>query len=201
VNARGYPGFVTTCADRLVVRPRPWKLALYLLGAVVFVVIGVLLMMSGSVSGFLAGVLAVAFFGGVLVLVIVNARTRRLALTPEGIEHGGTIPWADVESVGVVKDPTTMVALRLHSYDRYLASQTADGAQEARRTIRFLKPFAHLFRMIPSMRRYAAVQGQADELRWNRETYGFDIGISPVWLDRSPSAFAELVERYRRQCG
>ncbi|WP_146231734.1 STM3941 family protein [Lentzea atacamensis] len=192
---------MTTCADRLVVRPRPWKLALYLLGAVVFVVAGVWLMSSGDAGAFVAGALSVAFFGGLLVLVIVNARTRRLTLTPEGIDIGGTIPWADVESVGVVKHPTTMVALRLYSYDRYLASQTADGTREAKRTIRFLKPFAHFFRMIPSMRRYAAVQGQADELRWNRETYGFDIGISPAWLDRSPGSFVDLVERCRRQCG
>lgn len=184
-----------------MVRPRPWKLALYLLGAVVFVVAGGWLMLSGDAGAFVAGALSVAFFGGLLVLVIVNARTRRLALTPEGIEHGGTIPWADVESVAVVKHPTTMVALRLHSYDRYLASQTADGTREAKRTIGFLKPFAHVFRMIPAMRRYTAVQGQGDELRWNRDMYGFDIGISPAWLDRSPSAFVELVERYRRQCG
>lgn len=184
-----------------MVRPRPWKLALYLFGALAFVVLGVLLMMSGSVSGFITGVLGVAFFGGGTVLVAVNARTRRLVLTPEGFEHGGTIPWADVESVEVVKSPATMVVLRLHSYDRYLASQTPEGTREAVRTIRFLKPFMHVFRMIPSMRRYTEVQGQADELRWNRETYGFDIGISPAWLDRSPRAFAELVERYRRQCG
>lgn len=184
-----------------MVRPRPWKLALYVLGALVFVAVGVLLMMSGSISGFVAGALAVAFCGGVLVLVAINARTRLLALTPEGIELGGTIPWADVESVEVVEHPATMVALRLHSYDRYLASQTADGTREAMRTIRFLKPFMHVFRMIPSMRRYIDVQGQADELRWNRETYGFDIGISPVWLDRSPRAFADLVDRYRCRCG
>ncbi|MFS8097548.1 DUF2982 domain-containing protein [Lentzea alba] len=189
---------MTTSADRLVVRPRPWKLALYLFGAVVFVVIGVLLLMSGSVSGFIAGLLGIAFFGGLLVLVVANASARRMALTRDGFEfQGGVIPWADVESVGVVKDPTTMVALRLHSRERYLASLSREGAREANRTIRFLKPFAHVLRAIPSMRRFTEVDGQGDQLRWNRDTYGYDIGISPVWLDRSPGDFAELLERYR----
>ena len=59
MNTCGYPGLVTTCADRRVVRLGPWKLALYLLGAVVFVVIGVLLMMSGSAGAFIAGALSV----------------------------------------------------------------------------------------------------------------------------------------------
>ncbi|ANZ41110.1 hypothetical protein BBK82_39130 [Lentzea guizhouensis] len=189
---------MTTDPDRLVVRPRPWKLALYALGAFVFVVIGSYLLRSGGVLGFVFGALAIAFFAGGFVFVLLPARKRGLAhltLTRDGLElsSGGRIPWADVGSVDVVDHPTKMVTLRLNSYDAYLASGPDDSAR-----LGFLRPFAHVLRMVPSLKRFATeVRGPADELRWNRETYGFDIGISPMWLDRSPREFVELVESYR----
>ena len=89
--------------------------------------------------------------------------------------------------------PAKMVTLRLNSCDAYLASNP-----DTRATLGFLRPFAHALRMVPVLKRFATgVHGPADELRWNRETYGFDLGFSPLWLDRSPRGFAELVERYR----
>lgn len=188
-----------TDADRLVVRPRPWKLALYALCALVFVVIGVFLLDSDSISGVVVGVLSIAFFGGGLVFVVLYTRKRgvaQLTLTSDGLElaSGGRIPWADVESAYVADQPAKMVALRLHSYDRYLASDPDDSAR-----LGFLRTFAHVFRMVPSMKRFATeTEGTADELRWNRDTYGFDLGFSPMWLDRSPDDFVALVERYRR---
>jgi hypothetical protein len=190
---------VTTCPERLVVRPRPWKLALYALGALVFVVIGVALLDSGSIAGFFLGLLSIAFFGGGMVLVALNARRRGLAqltLTRDGLElsSGGRIPWADVESVGMAYRPAQMVVLRLRDYDSYLASNPDTSA-----TLKFLRPFAHVFRVVPSYKRFATeVHGPADELRWNRETYGFDLGFSPMWLDRPPREFVDLVERYRQ---
>jgi len=181
-----------------VVQPKPWKLALFALGAFVFVVIGSFLLRSGGVAGFVFGALAIAFFAGGFVFVVLPARNRglaRLVLTRDGLElpSRGRLPWADVESVDVVATPTRMVTLRLNSYDAYLASCPDDGAR-----LGFLRPFAHVLRMLPALKRFATeVRGPADELRWNRETYGFDVGISPMWLDRPPRAFVELVERYR----
>ncbi len=176
--------------------------ALFALGTFVFVVIGSFLLRSGGIAGFVFGALVIAFFTGGFVLVVLPARKRGLAhltLTRDGLElaSGGRIPWADVESVDVVDHPAKMVTLRLRSYDAYLASGPDNGAM-----LGFLRPFAHVLRVVPALKRFATeVRGPADELRWNRETYGFDVGVSPMWLDRSPHEFVDLVERYRLGAG
>jgi hypothetical protein len=189
--------------DRHVVRPRPWKLVLYLLGFLVFIAVSGFMIVTGNVLVVVVGLVGIAFFGGGLVMVVVFVARRglsHLTLTRAGVRlrSGGTIPWADVEEVGVTKEPTTMVWLRLRDHDRYLASIPPDGARESGVTIGFLKPFAHLLRFIPAMRRYAKqVRDHADELVWNRQHFGFEVGISPAWLDRSPDRFVALLERYR----
>lgn len=151
-----------------MVRPRPWKLALYLLFAVLLVALGVLLLWAGSV---LIGLLSIVFFGCGTVWVIVKTLQRgtsQLTLTREGIEPatGGLIPWRDVESVGVVYRPTKMVVLRLHDHDGYLETLPRRGIQ-------------------------------GGMLRFNRRTFGHDMGFSPAWLDRSPEDFADLLEQWR----
>jgi hypothetical protein len=194
--------------ERHPVRPRPGKLILFVLGCLLFVGLGLWMAIMGGLIAKIAGLVAIAFFGGGLLLVMLVAIRRggltQLTLTESGIEvaDGGTIPWSDVESVGVTTGSGNMVWLRLHSYDRYLASMTEQGRRQAGWRIRFLKPFAHLLRLVPLLRRYAdQVRGPEDELRWNREHFGYDLAYSTVWLDRSPEKFAELLERYHRASG
>jgi hypothetical protein len=192
--------------DRHVVRPKPGKLIGFLLLSLMFVALSVWLVLAGSVIAVVAGILAIAFFGGGLILVVVLAFRRgglsQLTLTPTGIEtaEGATVPWSDVEEVGATSGSGKMVWLLLNSYNRYAASMTARSRREAGWKIRFMKPFAHLLRFLPLMRRYAdRVRNPEDELAWNREHFGYDIGISTAWLDRSPEEFVELLERYRRE--
>jgi hypothetical protein len=191
--------------ERHVVRPKPGRLIGFLLLCLMFVGLSVWLVLTGGVIAVIAGVLAIAFFGGGLILVLVLAFRRgglsQLALTPTGIEtaEGATVPWSDVEEVGVTSGSGKMVWLLLNSYQRYADSMTARGRREAGWKIRFMKPFAHLLRFLPPMRRYAdRVRDPADELAWNREHFGYDLGISTAWLDRSPEEFVELLEHYRR---
>jgi hypothetical protein len=194
--------------ERHPVRPRAGKLILFLLGSLVFVALGVWMVMAGGLIAKIAGVVSIAFFGGGLVLVTLVAIRRggltQLTLTGHGIEvaDGGTIPWSDVESAGVTHGSGSMVWLRLASYDRYLASMTEHGRSASRWRIGFMKPFTHLLRFIPFLRRYAdQVRSPEDEMRWNRQHFDYDLAFSTVWLDRPPERFVELLEHYHRVSG
>lgn len=190
--------------ERHPVRPRPAKVSLFVLGCLAFVAVGTWLVITGGIIAIIAGLLAITFFGGGLLLVMVAAFARggltQLTLTRSSIEvaDGGTIPWSDVEEVGAAEG--SMVWLRLSSYDRYLASTTDQGRRAATRKIRFMKPFTHLLRFLPLMRRYAdGVRSPEDEMRWNRQHFGYDLAFSTAWLDRPQQQFVELLERYRRE--
>jgi hypothetical protein len=179
-----------TISDRLVVRPRAGRLPRYAAGIVVFVAVGVWLVVAGGVVAKVFGVLAVLFFGGGGLVMAVGALRNglsKVALTHEGVEPaaGGTVPWQDVEAVGVVTTPATVVWLRLSSYDRYLASLPADRPA--------IDPAVGLSRLGKGKGRHG------DMLRWNRQRFGYDLALSPAWLDRPAPAFAELLERYRGQ--
>lgn len=112
--------------DAHVVRPEPGRLALVLAGCVAFVAGSVWMVATGGVVAVVAGLVGIAFFGGgALVTAVVAARRglSKLTLTPAGLEvtGGGTAPWADIEDVGLVTAPATMVAVRLRAYERYAA--------------------------------------------------------------------------------
>jgi hypothetical protein len=192
--------------DRYVVRPKAGKLILYVLLAAAFVVVGVFLIAVGDFGAVLVGLLSIAFFGGGSVFAAVSVKRRgglsQLTLTRTGIEFaaGGTVPWRDVESVGVTAEPTKLVGIRLRSYDGYLTSLTPEGRRDADRLIRFMKPFAHLLRQEePSVGGFAdEARDLASVLAWSRRQFGYDFGISPAFLDRSPELFVELLERYRQ---
>lgn len=186
--------------ERHVVRPKAHKLAVGVLGSVAFVALGGWLLTLGSVVGFVIGLLSIAFFGGAgLYTAVVSVRQglAKMTLTPGGIElaSGGTVPWQDVEAVAVVKAPTTVVAIRLRTYDRYLASLPAGGTR-ADGLARVLAPVAQL--LVRGSTRGARLRDRHDELRWTRENYGFDLGFSPAWLDRPAAEFVQLLEHYRR---
>lgn len=190
--------------ERHVVRPRPRKLLLTLLGCVAFVAVGIWMLSSGDLGGIVVGLLAVAFFGGVGVYAVVTSVRQGLAkltLTPSGLElaSGGTVPWPDVEATGVVTEPTTMVWLRLRSYDRYLDSIPDGRAAKADGISRVLTPVAQL--LLRGTARGARMRDQGDQLRWTREHFGYDLAFSPAWLDRPAAEFAELLERYRQAAG
>jgi hypothetical protein len=178
--------------ERLVIRPRSGRLVTYLVGIVAFVVLGGWLVVSGGVVAKVFGVLGILFFGGgglVMVVGAVRHGLAKLTLTPAGVEltAGGTVPWEDVEAVGVVTRPTTVVWLRLGSYDRYLASLPADRP--------VIDPAVGLSRLGRGSGRHG------DVLRWNRKRFGYDMALSPAWLDRPAPAFAELLEEYRTAAG
>jgi hypothetical protein len=136
------------------------------------------------------GVLSILFFGGGGVFWGINALRRgvtQVTLTPAGIEltAGGTVPWQDIAELGTAAKPTKLVWLRLHSYDRFVASLPADTLA-AHPAVGFVRPGR------------GRNKGAAGMLAWNRRHFGYDMGIAATWLDRPVAEFAELLEQYRR---
>ncbi|MDG6107141.1 hypothetical protein Daura_32395 [Dactylosporangium aurantiacum] len=189
--------------EPLVIRPRTGRLLLTALGAAGFTVAGGYLVASGGLEETLAGLLSIAFFGGGLLLVLAQAVRHggsQVTLAPDGLRlrHGGTIGWADIEAVTWQPKPGGMVQIRLRDPERYIASAPPDANAAMRR---FLLPFAALLslRGTRGMRQFARdVRSYGDEIRYYRATFGFDVALAGVWLDRPGEEFVALLERYRR---
>lgn len=184
--------------EPLVVRPSARKLLPIVLGALGFVIVGVYLVTIGEV---LAGLAAIVFFGGGTGIVLAKAMRHgmsQLTLAPDGLHvHGaGTVAWDGIEAVGHSPGSGGMVWIRLRDPERFAAPATTNRALR-----RLMLPFAAFFgvRGHGPLWRYATrVRSYADELRWNREHYGWDLAFAVVWLDRSGDEFVALLERYRR---
>jgi hypothetical protein len=187
-----------------VIRPRLGRLLLTVLGAAAFTGAGIAMVSTGELPAVFIGLLSITFFGGGTAAMLaqgVRHGMSQVTLTAGGmrLRSGGTVAWTDIAAVGCTTGSGRLVWLRLHDPERYLASAPA-GANRAMR--RFMLPFAAVLGLLghAALRRYAAtVRSYADEVRWNRETYGWDLGLAVTWLDRSGGEFVELIERYRRE--
>ena len=199
----GGPAFayIATVNEELVVRPNGRRLVLLMSAALGFVVAGVLLISTRGGKEIKAGVLANALLGGGAALVLGRSMRHglaQLALGPDGLRtRYGTVGWADIESVW--HDPRNggQISIRLRHPKRFMAS-VPPGTNRATR--RFMLVFAFAVGVFDvRLRRYArSVRTFADEMRWNRETFGWDLAFATAWLDRPGDDFVELLERYRR---
>ncbi|GAA3207301.1 STM3941 family protein [Dactylosporangium siamense] len=196
--------------EALVIRPRAGRMLLTVLGAALFTAAGIGMLWTGDPFTMLAGALSVAFFGGGTVAVLARGLRHgmsQVTLTPTGmrLHSGGTVAWTDIAAVGCTRPPGPLVWIRLRDPEHYLASTPAHANRAMRR---FMRPFAAILSVpliaaLPpdqhrTMWRYAGrAHSHADELRWNRETFGWDLALAVTWLDRSGEEFVELIERYR----
>jgi hypothetical protein len=186
--------------QELVVRPRVGGLLWRILGALAFVAAGAWMISTGEIFPMLAGVVSIAFFGGGMALVVaqsVQHGVSQLTVGPDGLRSRfGVISWADVESVRFDARNGGVVGIRLHDPKRFMASVPPTTNQATRR---FMLPFAFVLGAFDHrLRSYArSVRTFADEVRWTRETSGWDLGFPAAFLDRPGGEFAELLERYR----
>jgi Protein of unknown function (DUF2982) len=204
------------------VRPKTLKnAALLAIGSAMFTAVGAWLVFSGE--GVLAGLLAIAFFGGVGIYAIPKMLRRKvsLVLTPEGIEQryaegSAHIPWSDIEQVGIVSMfSNKLVGIRLKSYDRYLETMTPSLAEFTTKNLAYSKVIARTTSLLDvptsvavwskllghdlsgALESFGKVGDLAQALLWSRNQYGYDLLLSWAEVDRPVPDFVELLERYR----
>ncbi len=205
--------------QRFEVRPKARRnAAIFAVLSASFVIAGAWMLSSGQ--GVLPGLLATAF--GLLGLSVAPRMWRReisMVLTREGLEQRypkgrSLIPWKDVEQIGVMRVATAkMVGIRLRSYDRYLNDMPAELAEFMMKGLRGMKLLArgastvHLHGGVGlwlaaeqrGLNSLGKVGSLAECMMWSRQQYGYDIGISWADIDRSPDAFATLLEKFHRR--
>lgn len=210
-------------AQTVEIRPKVGRnVILVAILCIIFTLIGFAMLCSGE--EIFGGLMAILFFGGGGAYAVPTLLRRRvpMTLTPEGIAQRypqGTafIPWADIEQIGLMSIYSTeLVGIRLKSYNRYLGSISPDLAAHIKKNLPHLKFFAratteHLeapdmledwskregHAGAETLESFGKVKDFAEALLWSRNQYGFDIMFSWVELDRSPKAFAQLLEEYR----
>lgn len=109
------------------------RILVALIGALVFVAVGVWLISSGSN---LIGWAAVGFFGilGVPVLLVQMARVRKVTVTPSHVEIGGlpALPWSETTSVGLIEVHGTPIGMiELTPRGRGLVAQHSNAGERA----------------------------------------------------------------------
>lgn len=209
-----------TSAGRLEVRPRNTRNAVIVgVLCLAFTAVGIAIVMSGE--NIRAGLLAVAFFGGGGLYGIrrMSRRPVTMVLSEAGLqqcypEGNTTIPWEDIEQVGICRvSGTRMVGIRLRTYDRFLDNVSPAQADYMLRALKFMKLMARGATTVSveggvglwikaqqrPLKSFGKVGSVADCLMWSRQTCGYDIGISWAELDRPAETFVELLESYRRQ--
>jgi hypothetical protein len=197
--------------------PSKSKLALTVAGCVAFVAAGVFMLTTGpTVLEAIFSVLSIVFFGGGGVLLIVKlARTKSvLILTPAGLHpiSGGLVPWDDYDGVGVsTVAGTTIIGIRLRSYDSYIASLTPAQATLAARAGRAGKLFGAVSSPLIGRRHTGSEalanipgdkEGLAGLLAWSRETSGgYDLSFSPMLFDRPAPQVMQAIADYQTLLG
>lgn len=212
---------------RLEIRPKTARNAVLVgLGCAAFAIIGGAMMVVGqSAEEFFGGLLSVVFFGGGGLYAIPKLlrRTVPVVLSPKGIEQhyeeGTTlILWQDIEAIGIVSMfGNKMAGVRLITYDRYLGSMSPAFADALLKKLPYLKMMTRATSLLdaPSavalwskmdgvdasgaLEEFGKVADLASAFLWVRNTTGFDIVFAWTELDRSPKAFAELLEAWRRR--
>ena len=191
------------------------------IGCTAFTVGGFWMLLSGEEM--LAGLLCVVFFGGGGIYGVPEMLRRRvtMVLTPEGIEQryvegNAYIPWADVESVGIVSVAASkMVGIRLKTYDHYLDRMSPSLAEFMTKSLPYMKLLTRATSLLDvpaAVTVWTKLKGQGDleetlasfgkvgslaqALLWTREQFGYDLVLSWVEIDRPAAKFAALLEGY-----
>lgn len=189
------------------------KLLAVVLGCALFV--GVLLYVLGSAPTpveVVVAVVGVAFFGlgGMWALARQLGTGHSLVLTPEGLRPvaGGLVPWQDIERVGVgtIARATTVIGLRLTSYDAYIASLSPTQVRRALRGQSTARSFGSVVGSSRGARGAGASlanipdarHGMAGALAWARDhSAGFDLSFSPLLFRGAAAQVAATIDRYR----
>ena len=192
---------------------RWWQVPMFAGGCLVFVAVGVALILVGlraGLTGFVLvplGLLSIVFFGGLLILQLPDQlRGRRVRLDVRGIaiSRAGetlTLPWSQVVDVRVVTlERNHIVGLLLRDPAR-AAREAPAAATGGGGAVRWLVAGtgAGMRRVLPG-----SVPGDpgsastaAGMLAYNRESFGFDVGLGWADRDRPADELLELIERYR----
>jgi Protein of unknown function (DUF2982) len=214
--------------QRLEIRPSVRKnTRLMSLGCAAFVIAGIwMLFGSNPVGTRVWGVLAILFFGFPLFNVVPRMRRRvvTMVLTPDAMEQvfpegTASIPWSDVEQVGVfsVKGPA-FVGIRLKSYKPYLdsmPSQLTAYMLKVNRFVRIMAGATAVTSVMTDMSSLANIQSELSDIGdqktlasftecqnlvkmmlWQRKRYGYDIALGWADRDRPAPAFATLLQSY-----
>lgn len=191
------------------------RLAGFGLGCAAFVAVGVFLLLGDGWGGKLAGLAAILFFGvgGGYALWKKARESAILTLTPEGIlvHTGGFLPWEDFEAAGMGRVPgvpggTSVLGIRMKSYERYAASFTpeqlrlARGAAKAGALAGSALPSAGtiLDPRGPEALRSLPQHDLREMLHWNRELTGWDVSFSPLLFDGGAAAALSKIQAYHQ---
>ncbi|HEV7950004.1 MAG TPA: STM3941 family protein [Glaciihabitans sp.] len=179
--------------------------------AFVAVAVGMLASSPTFFQAFIA-VFGIAFFGvgGLWALAKVAREQTGLRLSPDGLHpiSGGVIPWADVEHVGSGKTAgTTIIGIRLRSYNAYVASLTPAQISLALRASTVAKRFGAVtapfsrgqrggFEALASLPH--TKEGVAAQLWWSRtQTGGFDVSFSPLLFKGGAPRVVSAITEYQ----
>ena len=222
IPASEHPATVATYE----VKRRRGREGLALLGALVFVALGVW-MMSDAETGMAAkaaGALAVAFFGwGVVVIALRMRRGAGVRLSHEGIHYAFAphydarklIRWRDIEGFGISRvQSQDFNFVRLARTDNLVRefsdSEAAQTVKIFRRVMRFagagvvvaganLK-FGKAADMAGMVRGSGAVASLSDMLHFSRQKFGGEICLGWPDRDRSAARFDELLSAWKAYC-
>ena len=206
------------------VKRRRGREALALVGALVFVGLGIWMMLDAETGipekG--AGALGVAFFGWCAVLIVrmmscggiieLSREGLRCAFAP-GYDQRKLIAWRDIEGFGISRvQRQDFNFVCLARYDALVAQfserETADALKMFRRTMGFATAaviVAGANLEFDGAKELAAVSGGragslSEMFRFNRRTFGGEICLSWAFRDRSAKRFHELLTAWKTAC-
>jgi hypothetical protein len=197
--------------ETIEIRPRAVRnAALLALLSLAFVVAGGVLVArgwGGSLVALVAGALALGLGGfGLWKLPVLLRRRVSAVLTPDALwvhvgSLRGTVPWEDVEAVGVTAiSGQRLTGLRLARTDRFLASVATDSRSATGADLTALRMGAAGARLLgsphPALRQVGSLRDVAGLLAANERLTGFHLCLG--WMDRDRSAedTAALLARY-----
>src|SRR5690349_20010430 len=212
----------STSMERHEIRPAAWRITLALVGAALFVTIGLILVCFGrNIKDRATGVMSIAFFGAfpAYALMTRGLYPVNLAIVPAGVElqrfgsRPRVVPWDDIEHIGVLRldrsgSRQEFTTLRLCRYDALLNNLSEKDAQRAVREFRFLVTISRAAIQLggglgdTSAVEHAVagsehVRSVAAILQHNRQKYGAEILLGWDKRDRKAAAFAEYLETWR----
>jgi hypothetical protein len=211
-----------TIPDRLEIRPKRVQNAVQIVGTnLVFVALAVSLIFTGQFIPFVIGIIFVPYFAWMALSAILKAfqRNNTMTFTGKGIElydDFGTviIRWKNIRSFGPCPGTMNMIGIRLKNYAEFLAD--IDPGQEDKfmhklnlkkvpmfinYLITFCMPIPVIKDQRESCNAYQDIFNVKDFLRWNRDTYGYDVTLAWTELDRSIDEFLKLLEKYVSRFG
>jgi hypothetical protein len=207
------------------VKRRRVREGLALVGAVVFVALGIWLILDAptGIVGKAAGALSVAFFGWMAVIAVQRmGRGAAIRLSHEGIHYAfppryearKLIAWRDIEDFGITRvQKQDLNFVRLARYDD-LVRQFSDGeAAQTVKAYRRLMRFAGAAAVVAGANfepegaadvahmAHGAIASLADVLRFNRQNFGGEICLGWPDRDRNARRFHELMTAWKDRCG